>query len=204
MTDETLRALERQFRSTQAVSDHAAWLSERVRVGEVSPEGLALAAFCGHDGATAASPEPVARPDASTFGAWVTALHAHCLATDGRGWAQLACLRAALHALEARGHPTSAEAIEGVQVVTRYLLWPRLTTLTKVSDFVVVNKAVPTQGASAQDLLLLAEACTKHTPGAQVTDALKGLSFASTDFARDAVQAKLAAWGLGDDPLRQT
>lgn len=203
MTDETLRALERQFRTTQSLSDHAAWLSERVRVGEVAPEGLALAAFCGHDGARAAAIDPALRPEGASFADWVGALHAHCLAADGRGWAQLACLRAALHVLEAIGLPSSAEATEGVEVVTRYLLWPRLTTLTKVSDFVVVNKAVPSQGAVEQDLLVLAEACTQHTPGARVTDALARLSFAKTPFDRAAVEAKLAAWGLGDDPLRQ-
>ena len=51
MSDERLRELERRWRETQAVGDQAAYLLERVRVGDLSQERLELAAYCGHEGA---------------------------------------------------------------------------------------------------------------------------------------------------------
>lgn len=55
MSDSRLRGLELRWLETGAVADEAAWLSERVRVGQVVPERLQLAAACGHAGAKAAT-----------------------------------------------------------------------------------------------------------------------------------------------------
>ena len=49
--DEKLRDLERRFRQTGSPDDEAAWLLERVRVGDLTQERLELAAYCGHEGA---------------------------------------------------------------------------------------------------------------------------------------------------------
>jgi hypothetical protein len=52
VSDERLRELERRWKETGAVEDGAAWLRERVRVGDLTQERLELAAHCGHQAAT--------------------------------------------------------------------------------------------------------------------------------------------------------
>ncbi len=49
MSDEKLRELERRFKETGSVEDEAAWLVERVRVGDLTQERLELAAYLGHE-----------------------------------------------------------------------------------------------------------------------------------------------------------
>lgn len=51
MTDTRLQELERAWRASGSVEDEAAYLRERVRVGELTQERLELAAYCGHAGA---------------------------------------------------------------------------------------------------------------------------------------------------------
>ncbi len=58
MSDERLRELERRWRETGSVEDEAAWLRERVRVGDLSQERLELAAYCRHAAAERAYAGP--------------------------------------------------------------------------------------------------------------------------------------------------
>ena len=51
VSDQRLRELERKWRETGSVEDEAAYLRERVRVGDLTQERLELAAYCGHGGA---------------------------------------------------------------------------------------------------------------------------------------------------------
>ncbi len=51
MSDTKLRDLERRWEETGSPDDEAAYLLERVRVGDLSRERLELAAYCGHEGA---------------------------------------------------------------------------------------------------------------------------------------------------------
>ena len=51
MTDTRLQRLKRAWEASGSVKDEAAYLRERVRVGELSQERLELAACCGHPGA---------------------------------------------------------------------------------------------------------------------------------------------------------
>jgi len=51
VTDSKLRELERRWKETGSVEDEARYLLERVRVGDLEREKLALAAYCGHEGA---------------------------------------------------------------------------------------------------------------------------------------------------------
>ncbi|MBX3467761.1 MAG: hypothetical protein KF878_12830 [Planctomycetes bacterium] len=51
MSDTKLRDLERRWRETGSPDDEAAYLLERVRVGDLTQERLELAAYCGHEGA---------------------------------------------------------------------------------------------------------------------------------------------------------
>ena len=55
MSDQKLRELERRWRETGSVEDEAAYLRERVRVGDLTQERLELAAYCGHEGARVAA-----------------------------------------------------------------------------------------------------------------------------------------------------
>jgi hypothetical protein len=57
MTDQKLRDLERRWKETGAPDDEAAYLLERVRVGDLTRERLELAAYCGHEGARAGAGE---------------------------------------------------------------------------------------------------------------------------------------------------
>jgi len=57
MSDSKLRELERRWRETKSVEDEAAYLRERVRVGDLTQERLELAAVAGGR-ATARSPSP--------------------------------------------------------------------------------------------------------------------------------------------------
>jgi hypothetical protein len=54
MSDAKLRDLERRWKETGSVEDEAAYLLERVRVGDLTRERLELAAYCGHEGAMSA------------------------------------------------------------------------------------------------------------------------------------------------------
>jgi hypothetical protein len=51
MSDTRLRELERRWKETGSPDDEAAYLKERVRVGDLTQERLELAAYCGHEGA---------------------------------------------------------------------------------------------------------------------------------------------------------
>lgn len=57
MSDQRLRELERKWRESGSVEDEAAYLRERVRVGDLTQERLELAAYCGHEGARASLPD---------------------------------------------------------------------------------------------------------------------------------------------------
>jgi hypothetical protein len=72
MTDERLRELERRWKESGSVEDEAAYLLERVRVGDLDQERLQLAAYCGHSAAAHAT--GVASDRAKRFVSWASAL----------------------------------------------------------------------------------------------------------------------------------
>ena len=51
MLDSRAKVLERRWRSTGSVADEAAWLTERVRCGDLSVDRISLAAYCGSEAA---------------------------------------------------------------------------------------------------------------------------------------------------------
>lgn len=87
MSDERLRELERRWRECGSVEDEAAYLRERVRVGELTKERLELAAYCGEPGAQLAADLRLDVPldwrswalGLERWGAWV-GLHAYLAA----------------------------------------------------------------------------------------------------------------------------
>src|SRR5687768_1848904 len=54
MSDTKLRDLERRWKETGTAADEAAYLLERVRVGDLTEERLRVAASCGHEAARVA------------------------------------------------------------------------------------------------------------------------------------------------------
>ncbi len=63
MSDARLRELERRWKETGSPDDEAAYLLERVRVGDLTRERLELAAYCGHEGARKATGAPDPLPE---------------------------------------------------------------------------------------------------------------------------------------------
>ena len=55
MTDSRLRELERRFQATGSVEDEAAWITERLRVGELARERVELAGSGGVGGGSRTS-----------------------------------------------------------------------------------------------------------------------------------------------------
>lgn len=51
VSDQRLRELERLWRDSGKVEDEASYLRERVRVGDLTPQRLEVAAYCGHEAA---------------------------------------------------------------------------------------------------------------------------------------------------------
>lgn len=51
MSDQRLREFERHWRDTGSLQDEAAYLRERLRVGDLSQDQVELAAYCGHEAA---------------------------------------------------------------------------------------------------------------------------------------------------------
>jgi len=72
MTDQRLRELERRWQEAGAVVDEAAFLLERVRVGELVVDDLRRAAYCGHAGAQYACGEAM-DINGENLGLWVMA-----------------------------------------------------------------------------------------------------------------------------------
>ncbi|MDC3379462.1 hypothetical protein OAX78_04190 [Planctomycetota bacterium] len=99
MSDERLRELERRWKETQAVEDEAAYLLERVRVGDLEQEKLELAAYCGDGAAKAALGGSGPIP---TLDEWIQGVFAKCSdegernAVDRRVGATLARLACSL------------------------------------------------------------------------------------------------------------
>ena len=75
MTDVRLRTLERRWRETGASADHACYLVERLRTGELPVERARLAAYLG-DAAAREALGIVAETEAASQRAWAAGLHA--------------------------------------------------------------------------------------------------------------------------------
>lgn len=74
MTDSRLQELKRAWEASGSVEDEAAYLRERVRVGDLTQERLELAAYCGHEGAGRAT-ELVSKEPSQDLLAWIRGLN---------------------------------------------------------------------------------------------------------------------------------
>jgi len=98
VTDSKLRELERRWKESGSVEDEAAYLLERVRVGDLEQEKLELAAYFGHEAARRASsgkcPPNSSAEIPDEWGAWLSAIPAReCPVQQVRIRAALACAR---------------------------------------------------------------------------------------------------------------
>ena len=73
MTDSRLQELKRAWEASGSVEDEAAYLRERVRVGDLTQERLELAAYCGHP-AAAAILDPKVNRGPELLGKWIASL----------------------------------------------------------------------------------------------------------------------------------
>lgn len=119
MSDQRLRALERKYRESGTVEDEAAYLRERVRVGDLTLERLELAAYCGHEGARRAAQSR--EQPATRARDILSAMEIHgreavvCLAA--------AAARVALEEFESR-YPRDARPRAAVQAADEYVHCP--------------------------------------------------------------------------------
>ena len=75
VSDADLRELERRFRESGSVEDEAAWLSARVKAGELDEDKLHLAAHLGYEAAIGdVGPPTLLETDAEVFVAWADGL----------------------------------------------------------------------------------------------------------------------------------
>lgn len=131
MSDERLRELERRWRESGAVEDEAAYLRERVRVGDLTEARLGLAAFCGHEGARRVLSDG-SGPSAGAIGGqpWCKALL--------QGWGGDAVRRLELGALRSllplweRKQPHDPLCQELVVAIERHLEDPTANALAEV------------------------------------------------------------------------
>lgn len=70
MSDQRLRELERRWRESGRVEEEAEYLRERLRIGDLTPERLELAAHCGREGAR----RSIGAASADDVGSWAEAL----------------------------------------------------------------------------------------------------------------------------------
>lgn len=114
MADDALRRLERRFAATGAVDDEVRLLVARLRAGELTPERLRLASFCGHLAASKAlgKKEPTPRDIYD----WSDAVLARW-GKEARVRATLAIARAVLPRWEARcgDDPAPRRALEAAE-----------------------------------------------------------------------------------------
>jgi hypothetical protein len=103
VSDERLRQLERRFKETGSAVDEARWLAERLSVGELTEERLALAAHAGSEAARIALADAAPTPE-DDVELW-------CQAFERFGFS--VCFRAALGMLDPPLLAASASVLGG-------------------------------------------------------------------------------------------
>lgn len=108
MSDERLRELERRWKETGSAQDEAAYLLERVRMGDLAQKGLELAAYLGHPAAKLSARDSFKLPDAKT-GIYGYAVEGWC--SRLRAWDKpvFVCLAVACAEVQPRSDLTRVE-----------------------------------------------------------------------------------------------
>ena len=148
MSDQRLRELERRWRETGSVEDEAAYLRERVRVGDLTQERLELAAHCGHEGARRAlGQEPIAPPRSpSETTSWLRSLPQAPHEVLVRAALQAARNGVAAgdnHAKRGRFRERVIEAKRAVSAVEKWLACPCLRHEEPLTEFMYFGESQP-------------------------------------------------------------
>ena len=132
MSDQKLRELECRWRETGSVEDEAAYLRQRVRVGDLTQERLELAAYCGHEGASAAT--NLGPPRLGLEG-WACGLSAFGQAVSVRALVALGRLQLATWELLYPEDHTQREALESAEQWLLSQAGPRSLASAKTASY---------------------------------------------------------------------
>jgi len=219
VSDADLRELERRFRETGSVEDEAAWLRERVRVGQLDETRVQLAAHCGLAAALLATESPMPTVALDTLVTWAEVQRtAHCSSVAVR--AAVASARAAIADWE---QEAMLHAMQVIHAVESWALCPCLEhavaageALDALHAELDVEAAGETRSAFALDAVIHAANYASTRDGRLREDlfewAGKAASHAVESAGRsvgvpavlDAVRAELVPWALGyADPVRE-
>ena len=196
MSDARLRELERRWRETGAVQDEAAYLSERVRVGELKHEQIMVAAYLDHASSKILAPNmKPASTEANEFYAELGKLSLGAL--DHACIAMIVEIRAVWEYESARSQ--LAASIRCMLGDTSYFsqLEIRCALITRSPRSSIHDIATAVLGF---------DACMRSRT---IEDALKALTNTLLACQRlrqrihevSAVRNHLIAWALGNDPL---
>lgn len=198
MTDARLRALERRWRETGASADHACYLVERLRTGELPVDRARLAAYLGDPAAREAlgiAPET----EAASQRAWAAGLHAWRDPVPAR--VALAAARAVLPVFD-RGLNPDPRPRRALRAGEACIVCPceahlaRATTASEDAEAIATDDAGTAVwaavrssfGESAEDLLEAAVVAAGRVAGIVAV--------------RSAVRDSVVPWALKyDDPL---
>lgn len=117
MTDARLRDLERRWKESGAVEDEVEYLKERLRVMDLAPERVDLAAYCGAPAAALVTQGRAEVPSGTAYGVLVAGSLGFIARTLDPPWPALYRPVIRLFRLMARSARTPAEAtVQAIQV----------------------------------------------------------------------------------------
>ena len=199
MSDQKLRDLERRWRETGSVEDEAAYLRERVRVGDLTQERLELAAYCGHEGARAALGGVVS---CGPKGASELLADLRSWGAEEVGRAFLVIAEAVLPLWRAVSHDTAErESVEAVVVALRlWIAQPCEARLTALDQAIQSAESATWHPASVA-VVVGASAILDENPEALSHAVNSGLVAArwSESQGVDAMRARVCLAALGSD-----
>ncbi|MBX3470000.1 MAG: hypothetical protein KF878_24245 [Planctomycetes bacterium] len=185
MSDATLRHLERRWLQTGSADDEAAFLLRRVRSGALSPERLALAAYCGHGTCTGEPSGP------TTAEAFVVGLVR---------WGRVASVRAAVAAFRAVPPADREAAKHAGRCVAAVSDWVDCPCDAHVKAVQSAHADLRGEGAEAAAAACLVWAVVSEAPARSASTAalaMRPLTTVATETDLvAAMRAELARWAL--------
>lgn len=203
MSDSRLRDLERRWRQTGAVEDEAAYLTERVRTGDLSETMKQVLLLCEYPAASLAFRArltPFLAPDT-----WISLLAGTSLETDVR--AAIACARLILP-IPATALPRRSLEASITQVVTpteqnRTFAERAWSTCHEeyLSHFFGEEHQTIVEGSIAVILLTAEIILHRDMPQPLTSIFHRARGLRGVDNVVTAIKSDLIAWALGNDPL---
>ena len=205
MSDQRLRDLERRWKSSGSIDDEAAYLIERVRVGNLSNKMIQILLLCDHPATCNAFPVDHEMAS-STTDSWLQALYAH--STDSMVRAAIACGRSMLPLPRTNlAHVIVTACIDHViepTIEKKNLILTLARDLNSLYNNAEGEDAWHMHQDGAFDaLIVMAETISLTYSGSQP---LRTVYVNAADSKGDetiiaAIKSDLIAWALGNDPL---